>query len=166
MSRVRSWAALGLALGLPAAIILIGGGKATGHEPIRFGRDSCDRCHMLIGRGGFAGERRAKDGSLHKYDDVGCLLLALWGAHEETTQAWVEDHAGSGFVPLIEATLVRTNGEPTPMGYGVVAFRDRQAAASFASLHGGAVMSLEELFRAGPRFFQLPADPHAEEVHR
>jgi len=162
--RRRTWAALGLALGIPLAIVLLAGGNAVGPEPIRFGRDSCDRCHMLIARGGFAGERRGKDGALHKYDDVGCLLLALWAAHEETTQAWVEDHAGSGFVPLMEATLVR--GGETPMGYGIVAFRDAEQGARFASQTGGQVTSLEELLRKGARFSRLIPDSHAEEVHR
>jgi len=162
--RRRAWAALGLALGIPLAIVLLAGGNAVGPEPIRFGRDSCDRCHMLIARGGFAGERRGKDDTLHKYDDVGCLLLALWAAHEETTQAWVEDHAGSGFVPLMEATLVR--GGETPMGYGIVAFRDAGQGARFASQTGGQVSSLEELLRSGARFSRLIPDSHAEEVHR
>src|SRR5262249_52228304 len=118
----------------------------------------------LIARGGFAGERRGKDGALHKYDDVGCLLLSLWAAHEETTQVWVEDHAGSGFVSLMEATLVR--GGETPMGYGIVAFRDAAQGARFASQTGGQVTSLEELLRTGPRFSRLIPSAHAEEVQR
>jgi copper chaperone NosL len=107
---------------------------------------------MLIAAGGFAAERRGKDGALHKYDDVGCLLLGLYAAHEETTQVWVEDREGSGFVPLMEATFVRSAGVTTPMGYGIVAFRDPAAASRFAAERGGQITGLEELLRAPPRF--------------
>jgi len=149
MTHRSRWIAAGLVFAIPAAIILLGGGKAAGPESIRFGRDSCDRCHMLIAAGGFAAERRGRDAVLHKYDDVGCLLLALSAAHEETTQAWVEDHQGSGFVPLMEATLVRGDGGSTPMGYGIVAFRDPVAASRFAANGGGQITRLEDLLRAG-----------------
>ena len=159
------WAA-SLLFAIPVVLVLLAGGKAVGPEAIRFGRDACDRCHMLLASGGFAGERRAKDGTLHKYDDVGCLLLALGAAHEETTQAWVEDHAGTGFVPLMEATLVRGSSKPTPMGYGIVAFRNPTEASRFASENGGQIASLEELLRAGPRFLRATQAPHAEEDHR
>ena len=153
MSHRSRWIAAGLGFAIPAMIILLGGGKATGPEPIRLGRDSCDRCRMLIGAEGFAAERRGNDGVLHKYDDLGCFLLALQRAHQETTQAWVEDHEGSGFVPLMEATLV-LGGRSTPMGYGIVAFRDPVAASHFAATGGGRITRLEDLLRAGPQLLE------------
>jgi len=166
IQRRRIWAAAALVFAIPVSLVLLAGGKAVGPEAIRFGRDACDRCHMLLASGGFAGERRGKNGALHKYDDVGCLLLALGAAHEETTQAWVEDHAGTGFVPLMEATLVRGSSKPTPMGYGIVAFRNPTEASRFVSESGGQIASLEELLRAGPRVLRSTQVPHAEEDHR
>jgi copper chaperone NosL len=155
-----------MVLGIPAMILLFGGRAATGPEPIRFGRDACHRCHMLIAAGGFAAERRGNDGALHKYDDVGCLLLGIQAAHEETTQAWVEDHEGSGFVPLMEATLVQTDAVATPMGYGIVAFREPTAASRFIAERGGRMTPLEELMRSGPRLSRLTGNPHSPEDNR
>src|SRR5262249_16523595 len=166
IQRRRIWAAAALVFAIPVSLVLLAGGKAVGPEAIRFGRDACDRCHMLLASGGFAGERRGKNGALHKYDDVGCLLLALGAAHEETTQTWVEDHAGTGFVPLMEATLVRGSSKPTPMGYGILAFRKPPGAAGFAAGGAGKTASREDLLRAGPRVLRSPQVPPAEEAPR
>jgi copper chaperone NosL len=121
---------------------------------------------MLIAGGGFAAERRGNDGTLHKYDDVGCLLLGLQAAHEETTKAWVDDHEGSGFVPLMEAILVQTGAVHTPMGYGIVAFREPAAASRFIAERGGQITRLEELLRAGPRLSRLTAAQQPLEDHQ
>ena len=115
----------------------------SGPEAIRYGPDACDRCRMHMATPGFAAERRDEKGALHKYDDLGCMLIAA--SHSASGEAWVEDHQGSGFVPLLSATFVA--GVDTPMNYRVVAFRDAAAAAKFAADHGARVIPLEELLK-------------------
>jgi nitrous oxide reductase accessory protein NosL len=102
---------------------------------------------MNLSRPGFAGEMRDHEGRLTRYDDVGCLLRAVTGAHHEVPEAWVEDHDGSGWVPLLAAHLVRAEGADTPMGHGLVAFADADAARRFAERAGGAVVPLEDVLR-------------------
>jgi copper chaperone NosL len=135
-------AALGV---LVAAVVLWPGGGVTGPAPIAWGRDTCARCHMHLSQPGYAGEIRDRQGTLHKFDDIGCLVGAIVATHAEVPEAWVEDHGGGGFVPLLSARLVRAEGVQTPMGYGVVAFQDEAAAHAFAASHAGRVVAFEDL---------------------
>ncbi|MGZ6142489.1 MAG: nitrous oxide reductase accessory protein NosL [Myxococcales bacterium] len=135
-------ALLALAIGA-GAFLFWKPAPASGPEPVRYGRDACDRCRMHLATPGFAGERRDEKGVLHKYDDLGCMLIAA--SHAASGEAWVEDHEGSGFVPLLSASFVSGKDLGTPMNYGVVAFRDAAAAAKFAAAHGARVVALEQL---------------------
>lgn len=127
-----------------AAIVLWPAGRASGPEPIAYGRDACDHCRMVISRPGFGGEMRSRDGTLTRYDDVGCLLRAIASERRETPEAWVEDNAGEGFVPLLDATFVR-GPITTPMGHGIVAFRSEEKARALAASQKAAVVPLETL---------------------
>lgn len=150
MSRGAIFALLlgGAALG--SFLLLRGSSRPDGPEAIRYGRDTCDRCRMHFAQPGFAAERRDAQGVLRKYDDLGCMLIAA--SHQASGEAWVEDHDGKGWVPLLSATLVAGSGLGTPMDYGVVAFRDRARAEAFAREHGAQVTPLEDLLRDERRF--------------
>jgi copper chaperone NosL len=141
---------LGVACALVAVIagvVLLWPGPGSGPEPIRWGRDTCAGCRMPLDRPGFAGEMRDHDGTLTKYDDVGCLLRAIFAAHREVPEAWVEDHDGGGFVPLVAAHLVRAAGAGTPMGFDIVAFEGEASARAYAAAHAGEVLGLEDVLR-------------------
>ena len=134
---------------------------ALGPEPIAYGRDACASCRMLLSRPGFAGELRAPDGMLTKYDDVGCLLRALATAHHEIPEAWVEDHAGGGFVSLLSAYVVRGPSDETPMGSGLVAFAAADAAEAYGAAHAARVMTLADVLHDQAVLAQLEAMPAA-----
>lgn len=145
-------AALGAILvGVVGAVVFLWPAQRTGPEPINYGRDACGHCRMHISQPGFAAELRDTRGVLSKYDDIGCMLHAMVGLHREVPEAWVEDHAGGGFVPLLNAHLVRSERFETPMGYGIVAFRDESAAETFARAQGGEVLVLEDILRQPAR---------------
>jgi copper chaperone NosL len=151
MTRGGLIAALAALTAVPAfALLLAGAPPSIGPEAIRYGREACERCRMHFATPGFAAERRDARGVLHKYDDIGCLLIAA--SHDSSGEAWVEDHEGQGFVPLLSAALVAGDGLGTPMNYGVVAFRERARAERFAAAHGARVVSLEDLLRDADRF--------------
>ncbi len=132
-------------------VVLLWPSQRTGFEPIIYGRDACAFCRMHISHKGFAGELRDNTGVLSKYDDIGCMLRAMVALHHEVPEAWVEDHEGGGFVALLSARLVRAPGADTPMGYGIVAFKDEAAAKTFAETHGGEVLGLEDILREPAR---------------
>jgi copper chaperone NosL len=159
MSRGKILAALCALAAIPAAAVFLSPrAQGTGPEAIRYDRDTCAHCRMHFAARGFAAERRDERGALHKYDDIGCMLIAA--SRGASGEAWVEDHDSGTFVPLLEATLVAGKDLGTPMGYGVVAFRDRGAAAGYARAHAARVVALEDLLHDEARF-----GAH-EEVHR
>ena len=147
---------------VPAAVLLFGGSPkpTTGPEEIQYGHEACARCHMHFATPGFAGERRGRDGRLVKYDDLACLLQAIASAHEETTEAWVEDHDRGGWVPLASAVFVRGGMIHTPMGSGLVAFKNRGAADRLALAAIASITPLEELLR--DRSLLEPGAAHAQ----
>jgi hypothetical protein len=149
---MRSVARLGVIIAVALASVVAGvvflwPASAIGPEPIVYGRDTCASCRMHMSQPGFAGEMRDPDGTLTKYDDVGCLIRAIVAAHREVPEAWVEDHAGGGFVPLLSAKLVRGDAATTPMGSGLVAFADESKARVYAEAHGTRVLSFEDALR-------------------
>lgn len=149
-------------VGLVAVVALVCLWPArTGPEPLRYGVDACAECRMQVTRPGFGGELRDADGRLTTYDDVGCLIRAMLKRRGAMPEAWVEDHAGGGFISLLSAHLVRGPGAETPMGYGIVAFRDEAAAETFAATSGGARVALEDLVRDVNRVAR--SDGRAEE---
>ncbi|HEX6203206.1 MAG TPA: nitrous oxide reductase accessory protein NosL [Thermoanaerobaculia bacterium] len=117
----------------------------AGPPEIVLDRTACRRCSMLVSEPAFAaaalpaGEREAR-----VYDDAGCLFAAL--AEEPgggaAARLWFQDADGSGWVEAAEAVLVAVPGGVTPMGSGVVAFRDGAAARRFAAARGGEVVEL------------------------
>ncbi|MEW6271823.1 MAG: nitrous oxide reductase accessory protein NosL [Thermodesulfobacteriota bacterium] len=149
---MKALAVLGAALAAIVSVVLfLWPAPASGPQQIAYGRDTCARCRMILSRPGFAGEVRDADGALAKYDDVGCMLDAMRVHRGPMPEAWVEDHAGGGFVPLLTATLVRAPAVDTPMGHGLVAFADAAEARAFAARHGGALIALEDVVRAPDR---------------
>lgn len=159
--------ALGVALLLSVgAAVSMWPGSRVGPEPVAYGRDVCAQCRMHISQPGFAGEIRDRDGMLTKYDDIGCMLRAMMRKHQEIPEAWVEDHGGGGFVPLLSATLVRLQNRNTPMGHGLIAFATAAAADEFVRSHRGELLALEEILSDPARFLAgTPADSHVHEVH-
>jgi len=145
-------AALGIVLlTVVGGVVFFWPSHQTGFEPINYARDACAHCRMRISQAGFGAELRDRNGVLTKYDDIGCMLHAMVMLHQEVPEAWVEDHDGGGFVPLLSASLVRAERIETPMGYGIVAFKDEGAAKTFAQAQGGAVLALESILREPTR---------------
>jgi copper chaperone NosL len=147
------------------AVVLLWPAPASGPQEIVYGRDTCARCRMILSQPGFAGEVRDAKGALAKYDDVGCMLEAMRAHRGVMPEAWVEDHAGRGFVPLLAATLVHAPAVGTPMGHGIVAFADASAARTFAARHAGEVVALEDLVRR-PERLALGSEPQTFEERR
>jgi copper chaperone NosL len=118
-----------------------------GPEPIAYGRDSCAHCRMQISQRGFGAELRSQEGKLTKYDDIGCMLLAMSRAHREFQEIWVEDHLSGDLIHLMGATLVRGSDLGTPMGHDILAFKDPKDAERFVVSHKAEIVPLEILLK-------------------
>jgi nitrous oxide reductase accessory protein NosL len=117
-----------LARSAAAALAPLGAGcaeadPAGGPERIRFDRDTCERCRMLISDYRFAAQARV-DGAraAHKYDDIGCAVIHLKHLGrdaEASARIWVADLTSTGErVVWREARTARyLPGRSSPMGY-------------------------------------------------
>jgi len=98
---------------------------------IQKGIDTCAACGMVIEDSGFAGARVVvKDGreSILYYDDLGCLLDAAREKDAVTARrTFVQDSADGEWVRGEDAWFVMDTRNRTPMGSGILAFRDKRS---------------------------------------
>jgi len=118
-------------LALLATAPLVAGCKpqSEGPEPIRWGRETCEICGMIISEPQFAAEvRGGPDRKLVKFDDLGDAVhwLDQQGWKDDSgVEFWVMDYA-SGFKgdAWIDArTAAYRAGVISPMDYGYAAVR-------------------------------------------
>jgi copper chaperone NosL len=118
--------ATGLLLATPLAAVLGGcghGAANTGVVPVKWDRDTCTRCQMVLSDRRFAAEVRGGPGSLlFKFDDIGCAVSWLsaqtWGS-EPATRIWVAALASRGAsTEWLDARRAwYLSGQSSPMGY-------------------------------------------------
>ncbi len=124
----RRFIAAGLVL-TPLAVALSAcggkGGWPEGMAEVKWDRDTCVRCSMVISDRRFAAQMRGgeKD-SVFKFDDIGCAAFWLrdkagdlpWMA-QAATRIWVADAAGKGDKWLDARKAHYSGGAMSPMGY-------------------------------------------------
>lgn len=124
-----------MALCLVLAFLTAGCG---GNEPQPvdiFPEDLCAGCRMAISDARFASEIIATDGTVHKYDDIGCLLHARQAIPvDEIAVIFVKDYETLAWVPYGRSTIVSA-GIHTPMASGRIAFASADRAAAFVKAH-------------------------------
>ena len=101
------------------------GQKSSGPGDIKWGRDTCDYCGMIIDDPHFAAELRGgPNRKLYKFDDIGDAVLFL------AKQGWAAEPAAEFWVGGLETgqwldgdTAFYVGGQRTPMahGFGAVA---------------------------------------------
>lgn len=122
------------------------GGPAAGPPELIVDRTACADCSMLISTPEVAAAYRIAGRQAAAFDDTACLLAALAGEPtREGLVVWFQDAEGSGWVESAAATVVRTDRSLTPMGSGILAFRDPEAAEAAVHLRGGQLVTLEDL---------------------
>jgi copper chaperone NosL len=136
----------------PLALAGCGGEQADAATPpaIAYGRDTCDRCGMIIADERFAGGLVADDGEAEVFDDLGEMLQSRRESGEDSRQVWVHDWSSSEWIDGTTATYVRSAPELTPMGTGIVAFAQPDDADAFIAERGGERLSWDEALAATP----------------
>lgn len=115
------WASLLAAL-LPLAMLLLAlagcGDTSQGPVEIRWDRDTCERCRMLISDRHFAAQLRDRDGKPHKFDDFGDLVAWMLERDlmDQPLPLWVADMEDGHWLEARQAHFSRWR--TTPMGYG------------------------------------------------
>ena len=109
--------------------------QADGPPAIQVDRTACARCTMLVSDERFAAAYQTAAGESGVFDDIGCLLEAV--RHEpqaETLRFWFHDAVTSQWIRGEEAVFVKSDRTRTPMGGGIVAYRESQDPAAIRSI--------------------------------
>ncbi|MBI4755848.1 MAG: hypothetical protein HY778_10655 [Betaproteobacteria bacterium] len=137
----RRFLAAGIAM-TPLALALAACGKddhwPEGMKPIKWDRDTCVRCNMVISDRRFAAEMRGgPKETVFKFDDIGCAVF--WQRdkaadhpwmREAGTRLWVADVGSRGNeVKWLDARTAQYIAKTSPMGYNFGAVAHPQAGA-------------------------------------
>ncbi len=118
-SRTNRWVGLWLCT---AALVACQPGASSGPAQVKWDRDVCGGCSMVISEPHFASQvRGGPKQQVTKFDDIGCALKWLgqqpW-ADEPATQVWVARYDAPGPVEWLDAKTARfLPGKTSPMGF-------------------------------------------------
>lgn len=108
--------------------------------------DVCASCKMAISERQFAAQYVTLDGDARKYDDLGCLLDDLKEKQPQNVAAYfVMDFNTRQWINADDAHFVRSAEIKSPMGGGLVAFKDQAQAAAAAAKFKGAQVRFSDL---------------------
>jgi nitrous oxide reductase accessory protein NosL len=126
---------------LPALLVAACGGGAPEPVELLLDEEECSLCRMAVSRRPFAAEAVTPAGSVHFFDDIGCL--ARWTVEQPPppgTALFVVDYATGVWLDATAARYVRAERLETPMASGLAAFASAERAAAEASNLGGRVV--------------------------
>lgn len=133
---------------LATAIVLAGcGDKEYEAKKINPQTDVCEICNMSIANEKYAGQIALKNGDYEMFDDLGCLMQYYNKMKtEDLGEAFIKNEAGDEWLNVEKSAFVFEKSIPTPMSYGVVAFKDEATAKQYIEKTGsGKVMNFEDL---------------------
>ncbi len=100
------------------------GDDETGVVDVKWDRDACQRCQMMLSDRNFSAQIRTfpkgKRSRVYKFDDIGCAVLWLDTKefkNDPRTQIWVNDYKNNQWIDA--RTAWYSTGLNTPMNYGL-----------------------------------------------
>jgi copper chaperone NosL len=109
---------------LMAVLISACNEQQTGPAEVKWDRDSCARCQMMLSERNYSAQVRVfpegKRSKVYKFDDLGCAVLWLdtqTYKDDLKTEIWVNDYKTREWINAREAWYIK--GEISPMGYGL-----------------------------------------------
>ena len=127
-----------------ACLALASCGKQPGGPPsIRYGKDLCDECRMIINEDRFAAAA-GQSGQVTKFDSVGCLLRYKQ-SRPESEKFWVKSYSTAEWLDAATAIFVFSEQISAPMGYGVAAEVTKSGAQELADKVHGRIFTFTEL---------------------
>ena len=131
-------------------VLTIIGCSTSEPDPIVYGSDACDYCRMTIVDEQFATEVKSDKGKAFKFDSIECLSAFLMTQEKEGTRyphSWVTNFSDPAeFLTAPDAVYVHSTQARSPMGVGLFAFEDRDAADGFAEVNNGVVVAWSDVF--------------------
>jgi copper chaperone NosL len=143
--------------GLPALGFVVLAGCGGGHvEPAALdaANDACRHCRMIVSDARLAAQIVARGEEPQFFDDLGCLREYLRSAQPPAgAVAFVADHRTGEWVRAVDAVYARSRTVATPMGSGLLAWRDAASRAADPTAAGGEPFAWERAFEG----VRLPA---------
>lgn len=129
--------------------VLLVGCNEKAYEPreIVGETDVCKICNMSIVHNKYAGQIVLKNGDYEMFDDLGCLMEYIdANGDEEIGAAFIKDSTENEWIDVFKATFVYSKEYWTPMNYGVLAFKTKDAADKWMTTEGdGQVLVYKDL---------------------
>ena len=144
---IKNFLNLKFAICLSLILLIIGCQSSDSPVPINREVDMCEHCRMTISDFRYAAEIIEKRRT-HKFDDIGCMLAYAQSKNISPGNAriWVMDFDNSTWIRGDEAYFVTSPEIHTPMGYGIIAFKDPIKAKEVADKNEVEVVELKSLF--------------------
>ena len=109
-------------LALLGVLAACSGEPASGPGEVRWDRDACERCAMVVSDRRFAAQvRLAPSGELHKFDELGCALVWLDESGRAAREIWVRDHETQAWLDAEAAFYEPVRATPMDYGFGAIA---------------------------------------------
>ena len=123
---------------LLAAVLAAGcSAKAGGPPDIQVDRTACAHCTMLVSDERFAAAYETPAGEARVFDDIGCMREALKSeAAAASVRFWYHDVKTGEWIRGEEAAFETSARFKTPMGSGIVAYRQADSTRSARSGQG------------------------------
>ena len=107
-------------------------------------RTACSHCTMLVSEVAYAAAYEAQGAGARVFDDIGCMLEAMRreGLHSGGSglRIWFRDAGDGNWIEEGSAVFVLSSEIRTPMGGGIVAYRDGARAGQVAATRQGRVV--------------------------
>ncbi|MCW8932265.1 MAG: nitrous oxide reductase accessory protein NosL [Gammaproteobacteria bacterium] len=101
-----------------------GNDKQTGAAEVKWDRDACERCQMMLSERNFSAQVRVfpegKRSRVYKFDDMGCAVLWLEKQtyhSDPKTEIWVNNYKTNEWINAKQSWFIK--GQTTPMNYGL-----------------------------------------------
>lgn len=127
--------------------IALGGcraGTPSGPPSIRYGKDLCTECRMIISEERFAAGATDEAGAAVKFDSVGCLIHFLRDKPGKR-RVWVQRYDSGGWIDARNAFFVLSEKILASMGYGVAAADSKTDAEQIAGELQGEIVDFNGL---------------------
>jgi copper chaperone NosL len=100
---------------------------------------------MAISQKKYAAEFVDREGTVFKFDDIGCMLRFVKQRTMNDQKAWfVVDYRTQRWLQAEAATFVKS-ALPSPMGSGLIALANRADAEAYSQKYRGQVLDFEDL---------------------
>ena len=124
MKRFSPLALGGMLAAFLALLSACSGDPGTGPTDVKWDRDACERCRMVLSDRHYAAQVRffppRKRSKVFDFDDIGCAMLWLedqpW-KDDPKTEIWVKDYRSGDWLDARTATYLKNR--ITPMEYGL-----------------------------------------------